>query len=95
MKKELIKVQVEWSPRSGNIVADALANGVHEFFDPRLRLDIDLSFFRWEILPEALKMGELADLEAQNALSRGERPNRAVKQRKRKPHERMRVTDLW
>ena len=40
-------------------------------------------------------MGELADLEAQNTLTRGERPNRAVKQRKRKPQERMRVTDPW
>ena len=58
MKKELIKAQVEWSPRSGNIEADAIANGVHEGFDPRLRLDIDPSSLSWEILPEALKMGE-------------------------------------
>ena len=69
MNNELIKAQVEWSPRSGNTEADALANGVHEGFDPNLRL--------------------------QNALTRGERPNRAVKQRKRKPQERMRVTDPW
>ena len=95
MKKELIKAQVEWSPRSRNAEADALANGKFEDFDPCLRLEVDSSKLVWELLPQTLKMGAEAKLESKEAAENGTIPNRGIKQRKRKPQERMRFTDPW
>ena len=95
MKKESIKIQVEWLPRSGNAEADALVNGELQGFDPALRQVVDPKKLVWEIHPKALELGASAELESPDVKENGTLPNRGMKQRKRKPEERMRATDPW
>ena len=95
MKKILVKVQVEWSVRTGNTEADALANGVHDAFDPSLQCVVDPRRLSWELLPEALEAGNAAECEHSDAKAKGALPNRRKRQMKRKLEDRLRTTDPW
>ena len=55
-KEDLMKAQVEWSPRSGDAEADALASGNFHGFDPAVWHEVDPKI-EWEILPQALEIG--------------------------------------
>ena len=44
IKKMGMKVLVEWTPRAGNRVADALADGDSSLFDPRRRGQLERDF---------------------------------------------------
>ena len=47
MKAMAFKVQVEWTPRSGNQEADKLANGNTARISPALRIGIEAGELRW------------------------------------------------
>ena len=95
LKKMALKVTVQWAPRAGNKEADALANGISDGFNPKLERVIPCEDLVWEILPEALKMGRDAENEHQAFKRRGADPGRGAKRMRRKPEERLRVTDPW
>ena len=95
MKKMLLKVQVDWSPRSGHVEAGSLANGIHDSFDPALGVNVDPGSISWELLPQALEAGRAAEKEHAFARLSGTIPNRGKRQRKRKPEERLKMTDPW
>ena len=86
---------VEWTPRAGNREADALAYGDSSLFDPHRRVQLE-SDVQWEVLIQALRMGREAESETATARSKMRLPDRARKlMKKRKPTERLRVTDPW
>ena len=87
MERMSMKVLVEWSPRSGNKEADALANRTHQDIIPEIEIMVGSSASTWDVLQEALAMGRVADQEAREANARG--------QRRRKLEERVRVADPW
>ena len=95
MKRMLLKIQIGWSPRTGNNEADALANGVFDGFDVALRVPLDPHLLSWELLPQALETGRAAELEHRSANMNGLLPNRGKRQRKRKLDERLKITDPW
>ena len=49
-----IKAMVEWSPREGNRQTDALANGCYDWFNPAIRIPVDVRSMKWGVLPQAL-----------------------------------------
>ena len=77
MKASSMKVQVEWAPRSGNQEADELANGVVDRFSPELRVDVVAEDLKWQLLPEALRLGREAEKEYNEAKQKGSLPNRS------------------
>ena len=94
-KKMGMKVLVEWTPRAGNRDADALANGDSSLFDPRRRVQLE-SDVQWEVLDQALRRGHEAESETATARAEKRLPDRASKRmKKRKPTEKLRVTDPW
>ena len=94
-KKMGMKVLVEWTPRAGNREADALANGDSSLFDPRRRVQLE-SDVQWEVLDQALRRGREAESETATARAEMRLPDRARKRmKKRKPTEKLRVTDPW
>ena len=71
-----MKVLVEWSPRTGNREADALADGIAQDLNPVLEVRVVPSDVKWDILLEALFMCRSAEHEALIARSRGTLPKR-------------------
>ena len=69
--------------RVGNSEADVVATGDVSSFGPTRRLTVDVDPIKWDILPdvEAKRLDLL--------------PIRAKKQRKRLPHDRLRLKDPW
>ena len=86
---------VEWTPRTANREADALANGDTSGFDPELEVKIDDKALEWIILPQVLAMGKEAEETFQAAKFKGELPNKSSKQLRRKPEERLKIEDPW
>ena len=72
-----------------------MVNGDATGFDPGLEVKIDDKVLEWIILPQVLATGKQAEETFQAAKSRGELPDRSVKQRKRKPEERLKIADPW
>ena len=95
MKRMALKVLVEWSHRTGNADADALANGDFSAFDISLRIPVDHRSLNWDILPRALEMGRLAERDSREAGTSGPPPKRSKTQKKRKPEDRLRLEDPW
>ena len=95
MKARALKVQVNWTPRSGNQEADALANGNTESFSPALRVEVVPSELRWHILPEALRLGREAEEMYEQAKKNGALPNRGLRQKRKRASERLRFADPW
>ena len=95
MKASSMKVQVEWTPRSGNQEADEFANGVVDRFSPELRVDVVAEDLKWHLLPEALRLGREAEKEYNEAKQKGSLPNRCRKQKRKRPEDRLRVADPW
>ena len=94
-KRMGMKVLVGWTPRAGNREADALANGDSSLFDPRRRVQLE-SDVQWEVLDQALRRGREAESESATARAEKRLPDRASKRmKKRKPTEKLRVTDPW
>ena len=90
-----IKALVNWTPRTANREADALANGNTSGFDPELEVKIDDEVLDWILLPQVLAMGKEAEDTFRAAKSKGELPDKSGKQRRRKPEERLRIADPW
>ena len=53
-----IEELVEWTPRSANREADAVANGGTSGFNPGLEVKIDDKVLEWIILPQVFCFGE-------------------------------------
>ena len=94
-KRVRIKALVEWTPRTANREADALANGDTKGFDPALEVKNDDELPDWIILPQVLAMGKKAEEDFLLAKSRGELPDKSGKQRKRRAEERLKFADPW
>ena len=60
-KRMRIRALVEWTPRTANREADALANGNTSGFDPELEVKIDEKVLEWIILPKVSTMGKEAE----------------------------------
>ena len=95
IKRMRIRALVEWTPRTANREADALANGNTPSFDPELEVKIDDKVLEWIILPQVLAMGKKAEENFQAAKSRGELPNKSGKQLRRRQEERLKIADPW
>ena len=95
MKKESIKASVQWAPRTANKEADALANGRTEAFSPVNERSVDPSAMNWVILDRALDLGRRAEEEIRSYRAAGRDAGRGVKLRRRKPEDRLPVTDPW
>ena len=83
MKALSLKVQVEWTPRSGNQDADELANGVTSRFSENLRVDVRPESLEWQLLPEALRLGREAEEMCMNAKRQGGLPIRCIRQKRK------------
>ena len=93
MKARSLKAAVQWAPRSVNQEADSLANGDTSAFSPELREVIER---KWVVLPDALKMGRSSKEEFIAFKRSGFDPKRCERRLKRKkPTERLRLTDPW
>ena len=76
MKKKWIRASVEWTPRSGNREADALANGDVSNFGTAPRMHVEPRGLQWQVLPQALARGREAE-----RVSRAAKGERGVFQR--------------
>ena len=95
MKRMNMRTVVEWSPRECNQVADRLTNGDTAGFSPSLRPPVTSASLHWYILEDAPRAGAAAKAEHRQAASRSELPDRCRKQKRKRPHDRLRVTDPW
>ena len=95
LKRMNMRTVVEWAPRDCNREADQLANGITTGFDPALRLHVSSSSLHWYILEDALHAGEAAETEHQQAVAKGELPDRCRKQKRKRRQDRLRFTDPW
>ena len=73
-----INVLIEWTPRTANREADALANGDTRGFDPELDVKIDDTVLTWLALPDVLAMCKAARDFFQDANRKGQLPNRGL-----------------
>ena len=76
-------------PRSENLEADSLANGITDQVASELERRIDLDAIEWEILPPALERY------FREAREPGLLPKRNQKQRKKRPEQRLKQQDQW
>ena len=95
MKKNRVEVQVEWTPREFNREADALANGDTSQFSPELELRVEPHTLKWHVLDRAVEMGLIAEKAHDRLRRSGGLPDRARKQKRRKPEERLKFKDPW
>ena len=95
MKERGLKAAVLWAPRETNREADAVADVDSSMFNPALRQEVRPHDLRWLIQPSALEMGRKAEEAQQKFKSSGHDPKREERQRKRKAHEKFRITDPW
>ena len=95
LKRISAKASVEWAPRTANYEADSLANGETHGFDPSRRIEVDLSSLRWEILPDALRMGRQMEENTKIMRASGISANRGKKLRRRRQEDKMKVKDPW
>ena len=58
-------------------------------------MKVDVAKLRWSILPEALDVGRQAEESHKMAQERGQLPNRAKKERRKKLEDRLRMKDPW
>ena len=91
LQKSSLALELHWAPRLQNKLADALSNGVHAAFDPRLRLRFNFESYRSLVLHDLMDLGselygEIKEHKAK-LVSR-----RAAKLRK---GERLRDNDPW
>ena len=86
---------VSWAPRLCNRDADDLANGRTEVFSPALEVKLEPDELHWHVLPQVLAMGQEADDSYRASKEMGTLPSRGIKMRKRKPEERLKLTDPW
>ena len=82
MKAMALKVQVEWTPCSGN--PDELANGNTARFSPALRVGIEPGELSWKILPEVLQLGREAEDVFDEAKKNGAPLNRGRRQKSKR-----------
>ena len=83
---------VEWAPpRESNKEADALANGVTDGFNPELEMKVDVAKLKWAMLPKELDAGRQAEESHKMAKERGQLPNGAMKERRKKLEDRLRI----
>ena len=85
-----LEALVEWSSQERDREADKLASSEFSSSDPALQLSVDAS----KLLLEALQMGR----EAESAVERQRREtplDRCRKLRRRRPEDRLRITDTW
>ena len=86
LKRMSIEALVEWAPSMSTGKPTSSHNGDFHCFDPSRRIPIEPGSLRWDILDEALSMGE----------AKGHRENEAreCRNKSRRPEDRLRVTDL-
>ena len=82
-------------PRTANYEADSLANGETYGFDPSTRFEEHVNFLRWEILPNALRMGRQMEEDTKIMRASGIPTNRGKKLRRRRQEDKMKVKDPW
>ena len=74
-----MRAVVEWSPRAANQEADEPANSVRGTSNLEHRLEGDSQTFTWDLLPQGLVLGRIAEDSYQEAKSRGNLPSRCTK----------------
>ena len=81
-----------WAPREQNEEADALTNGDFSLFDPRRRVEVNLSAVAWEVLPGMLSASE----EIYAAIQKAKLDKTALPMgRKIRPENKLRARDPW
>ena len=93
-----LPLQVGWIPREQNVEADALSNLVFAGFRPELRIQADLTDLSWHVLPKLFKFGEDLFREVADAKEQRKRMQpeaEPVRARKRRPDEKLKMTDPW
>ena len=95
LKRMSAKASVEWAPRTANYEADSFANGETHGFDPSRRIEVDVDSLRWEILPDALRMGRQMEEDTKITRAIGISTNRGKKLRRRRQEDKMKVKDPW
>ena len=93
LKRMSAKASVEWAPGTTNYEADSLANGEPYGFDPTTRIEVDVNTLRWEILPDALRMGRQMEEDTKITRASGLSTNRGKKLRRRRQEDKMKVKD--
>ena len=93
LKRMSAKASVEWAPGTANYEADSLANGESYGFDPSTRIEVDVNTLRWEILPDALRMGRQMEEDTKITRASGLSTNRGKKLRRRRQEDKMKVKD--
>ena len=91
-----ILLDLNWSRRTENVLADKLSNGFFEDFDPLLRVEVDLKEMNWIILHHLLKWAPKLFEEIQN-LKTSNKDTQSVKTKKSKtsPSDRLRIRQPW
>ena len=79
----------EWTPRELNEEADALSNEEFAGFDPSLRVNVDLEYLPWLVLPGLLQEG--LEWHRQHGGRRAP-PDHGLRRKRRKP---LRERDPW
>ena len=95
LKRMSAKASVEWAPRTANYEADSLANGETNGFDPSRRIEVDVNTLRWEILPDALRMGRQMEEDTKVTRAIGISTSRGKKLGRRRQEDKMKVKDPW
>ena len=85
-------LELGWVPRDQNEEADALSNEVFDAFDPRLRVDLDLTRVSWIILPRLMQTAESL---YQEIKSRKEAKGTSTSRARRPAHLRLRQREPW
>ena len=95
LKRMSAKASVQWAPSTANYEADSLANGETYGFDPSKRIEVDVNTLRWEILPDALRMGTQMEEDTKIKRASGISTNRGKKLRRRRQEDKMKEKDPW
>ena len=73
MRERRLELDLEWIPRNQNEEADAITNGKTEIFDPKRRVDVEVSSLKFLVLD---KMVAVADhIYSQVKARRAEKPS--------------------
>ena len=94
LRRSGVRPDVRWAPREANREADRLANGDSSGFNPALRLRVLPPVGGWILIDEALVLGETAENEKRKYLVEAG-SLRQVRNKRKKPEDRLRLKDPW
>ena len=90
-----MRAVVDWPPRVANQEAHELADGICASFNPWHRKEVVPSPLTWDLLPEAIDVGRVAECTHQEVKTEGRPPNWCIQKKMRRPEKKLRVPHPW